>query len=158
MHRLPPLGVNSRSLKSRILILCSAASETENPRRNISKAVRRVFWRIIIFYLLGILITGMLVPYDDPALLNSTGTATQSPYVIAIRRAGIHTLPSIINAAVFTSAFSAGNSFLFCSSRILYGLAIRGQAPRVFAYCTKNGLPIFSVLFCVRLPFSFWSR
>lgn len=127
----------------------SAASETENPRRNIAKAVRRVFWRIIIFYILGILITGMLVPYDDPELLNGTSTAIQSPYVIAIRHAGIRTLPSIINAAIFTSAFSAGNSYLFCSSRILYGLSIRGQAPRIFSYCTKNGLPIVSVLFCV---------
>ena len=105
-----------------------------------------MFWRIVIFYLLGILITGMLVPYDDPNLLNGSGTASQSPYVIAIRRAGIHTLPSIINAAVFTSAFSASNSFLFCSSRILYGLSIRGQAPRIFSYCTKNGLPIVAVL------------
>ncbi|KAH9066797.1 general amino acid permease 1 [Lactarius vividus] len=129
-------------------LVAIAASETENPRRNISKAVRRVFWRIVVFYILGILITGMLVPSDDPDLLNGGGTASQSPYVIAIRRAGIHTLPSIINAAIFTSAFSAGNSFLFCSSRILYGLAIRGQAPRFFTYCTKNGLPIISVLFC----------
>jgi yeast amino acid transporter len=109
-----------------------------------------VFWRIVIFYILGILITGMLVPFNDPNLLNGSGTATQSPYVIAIRRAGIHTLPSIINAAIFTSAFSAGNSFLFCSSRILYGLSIRGQAPRIFTYCTKNGLPIIAVLTCVR--------
>jgi len=107
-----------------------------------------VFWRIVIFYILGILITGMLVPYDDPDLLNGGGTAAQSPYVIAIRRAGIRTLPSIINAAIFTSAFSAGNSFLFCSSRILYGLSIRGQAPRIFSYCTKNGLPIVAVLTC----------
>ncbi|KAN0132710.1 Amino acid permease/ SLC12A domain containing protein [Lactarius tabidus] len=129
-------------------LVAIAASETENPRRNISKAVRRVFWRILVFYILGILITGMLVPYDDPNLLNGAGTASQSPYVIAIRRAGIRTLPSIINAAIFTSAFSAGNSFLFCSSRILYGLAIRGQAPRIFTYCTKNGLPIISVLSC----------
>ena len=112
-----------------------------------------MFWRIVIFYLLGILITGMLVPYDDPNLLNGSGTASQSPYVIAIRRAGIHTLPSIINAAVFTSAFSASNSFLFCSSRILYGLSIRGQAPRIFSYCTKNGLPIVAVLCTVGFPY-----
>jgi amino acid transporter len=55
-------------------------------------------------------------------------------------------LPHIINGAVFTSAFSAGNSFLFCSSRVLYGLALRGQAPRFLTYCTKNGLPLFAVL------------
>ncbi|KAI0690485.1 amino acid permease/ SLC12A domain-containing protein [Cytidiella melzeri] len=124
-----------------------AASETESPRRNIAKAIRRVFWRIVIFYILGILITGMLVPYNDPALLNGSGTATESPYVIAMQRAGIKVLPHIVNACVFTSAFSAGNSFLFAASRVLYGLALRGQAPKIFAYCTKQGLPLVAVLF-----------
>ncbi|TFY63642.1 hypothetical protein EVG20_g6228 [Dentipellis fragilis] len=128
-------------------LVAIAASETENPRRNIAKAVRRVFYRIVIFYILGILITGMLVPYNDPALLNASATASESPYVIAMTRAGIKILPSIINAGILTSAFSAGNSYLFCASRILYGLALRGQAPRIFAYCTKAGLPIVAVLF-----------
>ncbi|VDB94649.1 unnamed protein product [Peniophora sp. CBMAI 1063] len=131
-------------------LVAIAASETQNPRRNIAKAVRRVFWRIAIFYILGVIISGMLVAYDDEDLLNNgdSGTATESPYVIAIQRAGISALPSVINAAIFTSAFSAGNSFLFCSSRILYGLAIRGQAPKIFTYTTKNGLPLLAVLFC----------
>ena len=88
----------------------------------------------------------MLVPYDDPDLLNGGDTAAQSPYVIAMTRAGIKVLPHIINACVFTSAFSAGNSFLYASSRVLYGLALRGQAPRILSYCTKGGLPIFAVL------------
>ncbi|KAL5492326.1 hypothetical protein ACEPAI_3773 [Sanghuangporus weigelae] len=127
-------------------LVAIAASETQSPRRNIAKAVRRVFYRILVFYMCGLFITGLLVPYDDPNLLQDTGNAAESPYVIAINRAGIKTLPSIINAAIFTSAFSAGNSFLFCASRILYGLSIRGQAPRFLAYCTKNGLPIVSVL------------
>lgn len=87
----------------------------------------------------------MLVPYNDPDLLHETGNAAESPYVIAMTRAGIHTLPGIVNAAILTSAFSAGNSFLFCSSRILYGLALRGQAPRIFTYCTKKGLPIVAI-------------
>jgi len=127
-------------------LVAIAASETENPRRNISKAVRRVFYRILIFYILGIFFTGLIVPYNDPALLQSTGTAAESPYVIAMTNAGIKVLPGIINAGVLTSAFSAANSFLFCSSRILYGLALRRQAPRIFAKCTKKGLPIVAVL------------
>ncbi|KAI0923590.1 hypothetical protein AcW1_006502 [Taiwanofungus camphoratus] len=127
-------------------LVAIAASETESPRRNITKAVRRVFWRILVFYILGVLITGMLVPYNDPDLLSSSGTAAESPYVIAMERAGIKVLPHIINACIFTSAFSAGNSFLFSSSRILYGLALRGQAPRFLAYCTKQGLPIAAIL------------
>ena len=91
----------------------------------------------------------MLVPFNDPNLLQDTGNAAQSPYVIAMTRAGIHTLPSIVNAAILTSALSAANSFLFCSSRILYGLALRGQAPRIFTYCTNKGLPIAAIIFSV---------
>ncbi len=87
----------------------------------------------------------MLVPYTDPNLLSNSGTAAESPYVIAINLAGIKVLPHIINACIFTSAFSAGNSFLFSSSRVLYGLGLRGQAPRIVTYCTKNGLPIVAV-------------
>lgn len=64
-------------------------------------------------------------------------------------------LPHIVNACIFTSAFSAGNSFLFCSSRVLYGLALRGQAPKFLTYCTKKGLPMYSVL--VASAFSFLS-
>ena len=94
----------------------------------------------------GILVTGMLVPYNDPDLMSTSGTAAASPYVIAMSRAGIKILPHIINACIFTSAFSAGNSFLFSSSRVLYGLAVRGQAPRFLSYCTKSGLPLYAVL------------
>ncbi|KAJ3574029.1 hypothetical protein NP233_g2055 [Leucocoprinus birnbaumii] len=125
-----------------------AASETENPRRNIAKAIGRVFWRILVFYVLGILMIGMLVAYNDDALLQSTGTAAQSPFVIAMNRAGVEVFPHIINACVFSSAFSAGNTGLFGASRVLYGLALRGQAPKFFTKCTKRGLPLPAVLFC----------
>lgn len=131
-------------------LVAIAASETQNPRRNIGKAVRRVYYRIIVFYLLGVLVTGMLVAYNDPHLLEGSATASESPYVIAFNNAGVKVLPHIINGAVFTSAFSAGNSFLFCSSRILYGLALRGQAPRIFVKCTSKGLPIVAISFTVR--------
>jgi len=129
-----------------IELVAIAASETESPRRNITKAIRRVFYRILVFYILAIFVVGLLVPYNDPKLLKSTGNAAQSPFVIAINRAGITVLPHIINAGVFTSAFSAGNSFLYCASRILYGLALRGQAPKFLTYCTKQGLPLAAVL------------
>ncbi|KIK04549.1 hypothetical protein K443DRAFT_92828 [Laccaria amethystina LaAM-08-1] len=134
-------------------LVAIAASETESPRRNITKAVHRVFYRIIIFYILGVLMIGMLVAYNDPGLLQSIGTAAQSPFVIAMNHAGVKVLPHIVNGAIFSSAFSAGNSFLFCSSRILYGLALRGQAPRFLTYCTVGGLPLFAVL--VASAFSF---
>ncbi|KAI6044173.1 amino acid permease/ SLC12A domain-containing protein [Pisolithus marmoratus] len=128
-------------------LVAVAAAETESPRRNTAKAARRVFYRIYIFYILGIFIAGLLVPYNDPDLLQTTGNAAQSPYVIATIRAGIKVLPSIINAGVLTSAFSASNTYLFCSSRILYGLSLRGQAPYIFARCMSSGVPIVAVGF-----------
>lgn len=70
-------------------LVAVAAAETENPRRNIAKAVRRVFYRILIFYILGIIVTGMLVRFDDEDLLRAKSTAAASPYVIAMERAGI---------------------------------------------------------------------
>jgi amino acid transporter len=53
---------------------------------------------------------GMIVPSNDPELLNTTGTAAQSPFVIAANNAGIKIVPSVINAIVLTSAWSAGNT------------------------------------------------
>lgn len=101
--------------------------------------------------MLGLLIIGMLVAYNDERLLRTDATAHASPFVIAIDNAGVRGLPHVINAAIFTSAFSAGNSFLYCASRILYGLSLRGQAPKLFSYCTKSGLPLFAVIAAVRV-------
>jgi len=49
-----------------------AAAETENPRLALPKAVKQVFWRIALFYMVSLTIVGVLVPYDDPNLLNGT--------------------------------------------------------------------------------------
>ncbi|KAG2065996.1 hypothetical protein BDR04DRAFT_1107476 [Suillus decipiens] len=134
-------------------IVAVAASETENPRRNIAKAIRRVFYRILIFYILGVFIAGLIVPSNNKDLLTNTGSSAESPFVIAMQISGIKVLPAVVNAGFVTSAFSAGNSFLFCSSRILYGLALRKQAPRFFAICTKKGVPIVAVLFSCTFTF-----
>jgi yeast amino acid transporter len=127
-----------------IEIVALAAAEAENPRRNVPRAVRRVFYRILLFYVGGVVIIGLLVPYHDSRLLGAS-TAASSPFVIAIENAKIKILPSIINTAILTSAFSAGNSLVYAASRILYGLACTGQAPGFLRICTKNGLPFWSV-------------
>jgi amino acid transporter len=121
-----------------------ASGETENPRRNIPKAVRRVFWRIAIFYVLSIFLVGLCVSSADPKLLNAIDSnspgANQSPFVIAIENAGIKALPSIINAVVLSSAWSAGNSFFYASTRVLYSAALDGKAPAILKY-EKFGVP-----------------
>ncbi|KAJ7499235.1 amino acid permease [Mycena latifolia] len=129
-------------------IVAIAAGEAKNPRRNLPKAIKRVYIRILLFYIGGVTIIGLLVPSSDEGLKLGSGTAAASPFVIAIKRSGIKSLPSIINACLLTSAWSAGSSDLYTSSRALYGLAASGNAPRIFLKTLPNGLPIVSIIFC----------
>ncbi|GFF26130.1 proline-specific permease [Aspergillus lentulus] len=123
------------------------AAETKFPRHSIPEATRRVLYRIFLFYVLSIFMMGLVVPSNDPTLLRLTGTASQSPFVIAARRAGIKTVPSIINAAILTSAWSAGNSYILFGSRILYGMAVHGHAPAVFKRLNHFSVPYVAISF-----------
>ncbi|KAK0541628.1 hypothetical protein OC844_008028, partial [Tilletia horrida] len=123
-------------------IVAMAAAEARNPRKALPKAVNKVWVRILFFYILGTLAVGVLVPSNDPTLTDTKSSqANKSAFVIAIRAAGIKGLPSVINAALVTSATSAASSDLYTSSRALYSLALAGNAPRIFAKTLKNGLP-----------------
>ncbi|WVR08716.1 hypothetical protein IAU60_005774 [Kwoniella sp. DSM 27419] len=127
-------------------IIATTLGEAENPRKTVPKAIKRVFFRLVFFYVMGIFVISVLVPYDEPNLLNGTGNAAASPFVIAIQRAGIKALPSIVNAVILVAAWSAGNSDLYAASRTFYALALERQMPRVFRKCTKQGLPIWCVV------------
>jgi len=127
-------------------IIATTLGEAENPRKTVPKAIKTVFYRLLFFYVFGTFFISVLVPYNDPRLLNGSGNATASPFVIAINNAGIKALPSIVNAVILISAWSAGNSDLYAASRTLYALALEGQMPRVLRRCTKRGLPIWCVI------------
>jgi amino acid transporter len=147
-----------------------AAAETQNPRIELPKAIKQVFWRILLFYMVSLTIAGLLVPYDDPRLLGSSDTdANASPFVIAIRdgkwpldsynlsnnqktqlttplTAGIAGLPSVMNAVILIAVLSVGNSSIYASSRTLAALAEQGQAPKSFGYIDRSGRPLVSIL------------
>ncbi|CAL3963801.1 unnamed protein product [Diplocarpon coronariae] len=126
-----------------------AAGEAENPRRVMPKAFNGVFYRLTAFFVLGSLAVGILVPHDDQTLKDAFDKglpgAAASPYVVAMDRLKVVILPDIVNAMVLASAFSAGNSYVYCASRSLFGLALEGKAPRILTKCTKNGVPIYCV-------------
>jgi amino acid transporter len=128
-------------------IVAIAAGEAKNPRRNIPRAIKKVYIRILLFYILGTFIIGLLVPSNNPDL-GLKSNAFSSPFVIAIRAAGIKGLPSVINAALLTSAWSAASSDLYTSSRALYGLSISHNAPKIFSRTTRSGLPYVAIIFC----------
>ena len=132
-----------------------AAGETENPREVLPKAFKAVFYRLTTFFMLGSLAVGILVPSNDAGLIAAYATgapgAAASPYVASMVRLKVDVLPHIVNALVLTSALSAGNSYVYCASRSLYGMALEGKAPRFMTKCTKNGVPIYTVAFTLAI-------
>ncbi|PWN42661.1 amino acid permease [Ceraceosorus guamensis] len=131
--------------------IAMAAAETRNPSRALPRACKRVFARVLLFYVLAVLVVGMLTASNDERLGNDSGTAAQSPFVIAASAAGYPAVGSFVNAIVITSAWSSSNQALLAGTRVLYGLALKGQAPRIFLRTTSWGTPYV----CVALFASF---
>jgi lysine-specific permease len=125
-----------------------AAGESENPKKTIPLAIKQLFWRILMFYILAIFVIGTLIPYDDPRLLQaaSNNDITVSPFTLLFERAGFAFAASVMNAVILTAILSAGNSGMYASTRMLYNLAKEGNAPRIFARLSKNGVPRYALL------------
>jgi amino acid transporter len=123
-----------------------AAGETVNPHKSIPKAIKRVTYRIMFFYVLGALLIGMIISSDAPGLLSGSGNANSSPFVIAIKNSGIQVLPSIVNACILTPAWSAGNSYCYIGARMIVAMAVDRQAPQFFAKVNRWGVPYYAVL------------
>ncbi len=119
-----------------------AAGESEDPQRNIPRAVRQIFWRILIFYVLAILVIGLIIPYTDPNLLrNDVRDIGVSPFTLVFERAGLAFAAGLMNAVILTAILSAGNSGMYASTRILYALATENKAPKIFARLSASGVP-----------------
>ncbi len=97
--------------------------------------------------MVSLTIVGLLVPYDNPALLSGTASsdAKASPFVIAIQEAGISGLPSVMNVVILIAVLSVGNSSIYGSSRTLAALAEQNQAPKILAYIDRKGRPIVAI-------------
>jgi amino acid transporter len=139
--------------------------EVRNPRRILPRAFKLTIYRVFFFYVIGAFCVGIVASSDDEALLGAIADgapgAAKSPYVIcksrsstftcmiltrpAMNRLNIPYLPSIVNAAVLISIFSTTNSFVFAASRSLFGMAQRGQAPKILARTNKRGVPWIAV-------------
>ncbi|KAG6003518.1 hypothetical protein E4U21_001918 [Claviceps maximensis] len=130
-----------------------AAAETANPRKSLPTAIKQVFWRISLFYIVALTLVGLLVRYDDARLIDGEGKsgAKASPFVIAIEKAEIEVLPSIMNAVILVAVLSVGNSAVFGSSRTLAALANLSQAPKILGYVDKRGRPLVAIFIAALL-------
>ncbi|KFY40359.1 hypothetical protein V494_03527 [Pseudogymnoascus sp. VKM F-4513 (FW-928)] len=130
--------------------------EAQNPRKVIPRAIKLTFYRILLFYVVLVFLLGMILPYDNQELVDATKentSAAASPFVVAIQISGIKVLPALLNACILVFVFSAANSDLYIASRTLYGLAVEGNAPKIFSRTDRRGVPIYALglssLFCL---------
>lgn len=119
-------------------IVTIAAAEAAEPQQAVARATNSVIGRVLFFYIGSILLVVMLVPW------NSAGMAT--PYVSALEAMRIPAAAHIMNAVVLTAVLSALNSGLYASSRMLFALTRRGDAPRSLAKLNSRGVPVRAIL------------
>jgi amino acid transporter len=127
-----------------------AAAEAKNPLKSLPGAIKQVFWRITLFYILGLFFVGLLIPHDDPSLLgsgNPYADVAASPFVLVGKYANLNGYDSFMNVIILVSVLSIGVSAVYGGSRTLTALAQQGYAPKIFAYIDRSGRPLVSVAF-----------
>ncbi|KAF2732248.1 hypothetical protein EJ04DRAFT_441391 [Polyplosphaeria fusca] len=124
-----------------------AAAETKNPLKSLPGAIRQVFWRITLFYVLGLFFVGLLIRYDDDRLLGAGGyiDVNASPFVLVGKDAGLTGFDSFMNVVILISVISIGVSGVYGGSRTLTALSEQGYAPKIFSYIDRSGRPLWSV-------------
>lgn len=120
-------------------IMGVAAGETEEPEKNIPRAIRNIVFRILLFYVLAIFVLSALVPFQEAGIL-------ESPFVTVFDMVGIPYAADIMNFVILTAILSVGNTGLYACTRVLYSLSESGMAPKAFSKLNKQGVPSNALL------------
>nr|WP_276607501.1 amino acid permease [Listeria monocytogenes] len=124
-----------------------AAGESATPETSVPKAIKQVFWRILLFYIFEIFIIGMIIPYTNPNLLSAEATDVAiSPFTLVFEKAGLAFAASVMNAVILTSVLSAGNSGLYASTRMLWAMARDKKAPKFLGKVNRRGIPMAALI------------
>jgi D-serine/D-alanine/glycine transporter len=127
-----------------IELVGTAAAETKDPERNLPRAVNSIPIRVLLFYVGALVILMAVRPW-------TSYSADESPFVGMFALAGLVGAAGVINFVVLTSATSSANSGIYSTSRMVYGLAREGDAPKAFGKLSSRKVPknalIFSCMF-----------
>ncbi|KAG0304119.1 hypothetical protein BGZ97_001611 [Linnemannia gamsii] len=126
------------------------AGESANPGKAVPRAIRHTFWRILLFYILTIMVIGLVLPWTDERLLNSTfadvnQAAPIAPFTIIFKMANLPGADHAINAVLLTAVLSAGQSAFYASTRTLMAMGREGKMPAIFGRVNSRGVPLYSL-------------
>lgn len=120
------------------------AGEAENPEKSLPRAINELLLRILIFYVGTMVVLMTLAPWNKVGM-------EASPFVQIFETIGIPAAANILNFVVLVAALSVFNSVLYSNSRMLYGMAMHGNAPKIFANLSVHGVPLLATLFSALL-------
>ncbi|PRQ12282.1 amino acid transporter [Corynebacterium sp. 13CS0277] len=133
-----------------IELVTIAAAESDKPSESIKTAVRSTIWRISLFYLGAVLVICFLLPYDQ---IGGASDASESPFTLILEMAHIPGVVGLMEGVIVLSLLSAFNAQFYGTSRFVFSLAKRGDAPQFFARTTKDGVPLYAVMLSVFFAF-----
>jgi GABA permease len=116
-----------------------AAAESQEPEKAVAKAANSVIMRILIFYVGSVFLLTVILPWNDK-------TVAASPFVAAFTKMGLPYADHVMNAVVLTAVLSCLNSGMYTSSRMLFVLAARREAPLQLVGVTRRGVPAVAIL------------
>lgn len=128
-------------------MLALTAAESKNPKRDLPRAIRQTFNRILIIFIGLVFFAGLIVPSNNDQLLNGSSKSGKSPWTIALVKAGWPGAGNLVNVVMITAQLSSVNSCIYVASRTLVSLASTGRAPKFFAKTTTNGVPVNAIVF-----------
>ncbi|MEK4029561.1 MULTISPECIES: amino acid permease [Bacillaceae] len=115
-----------------------AAGESENPEKNIIKAINAVVWRLLLFFVGSVAVLIMVIPQGAEDLL-------KTPFASVFDMAGLPAAGQVMNFVIFISLLSVLNSGLYTSSRMVYSLSKKGSAPKFLSKVNERGIPIWAL-------------
>ncbi len=129
-----------------IEIIAVAAAETADPGPSVTKAIRTIVWRILIFYVGSVAVIMLVLPSDDPRIQGG-------PFEGVLEQAGLPAVASTMGAIIVIALLSSLNVNLYGASRMLFSLSDRGMAPNLATRTAKNGVPVPAVLASIVVGF-----
>ncbi len=133
-----------------IEIITIAAAESEDPKRSIITAVRSVIIRILVFYIGSVLVIITLLPYSQ---IQGADNAAESPFTLVLQQANIPGVVGFMELVIVLALLSAFNAQIYGTSRLVYSMSRRGEAPRFFDKVNKESVPVRAVLMSMTFAF-----
>ncbi|WP_424809544.1 D-serine/D-alanine/glycine transporter [Rhodococcus sp. 27YEA15] len=128
-----------------IELVGTTAAEAKDPEKNLPKAINSIPIRILLFYVVALAVIIMVTPWREIS-------AENSPFVAMFTLAGLGIAASVINFVVLTSAASSANSGIYSTSRMVFGLAQEGDAPKKLGRLNSRKVPANALMFsCIFL-------